>query len=120
MLAGEIVACARRQETLDTALKLKLCDSVTTDPAVAAQSADLVVLGTPLSAYGEIAKAIGPALKPGAVVTDVGSVKQAVIRDVLPHIPRRRAFRARPSRRAPSIQVPPRASPISSTTAGAS
>jgi len=86
-LAGEIVACARRQETLDTALKLKLCDSVTTDPAVAAQSADLVVLGTPLSAYGEIAKAIGPALKPGAVVTDVGSVKQAVIRDVLPHIP---------------------------------
>jgi cyclohexadieny/prephenate dehydrogenase len=86
-LAGEIVACARRQETLDTALKLKLCDSVTTDPAVAAAGADLVVLGTPLSAYGEIAKAIGPALKPGAVVTDVGSVKQAVIRDVLPHIP---------------------------------
>jgi cyclohexadieny/prephenate dehydrogenase len=86
-LAGEIVACARRQETLDTALKLKLCDSVTIDPAVAAAGADLVVLGTPLSAYGEIAKAIGPALKPGAVVTDVGSVKQAVIRDVLPHIP---------------------------------
>jgi cyclohexadieny/prephenate dehydrogenase len=86
-LAGEIVACARRQETLDTALKLKLCDSATSDPAVAAAGADLVVLGTPLSAYGEIATAIGPALKPGAVVTDVGSVKQAVIRDVLPHIP---------------------------------
>ncbi len=86
-LAGEIVACARRQETLDTALQLKLCDSATADPALAVAGADLVVLGTPLSAYGEIAQAIGPALKPGAVVTDVGSVKQAVIRDVLPHIP---------------------------------
>ncbi|HTZ79148.1 MAG TPA: prephenate/arogenate dehydrogenase family protein [Stellaceae bacterium] len=86
-LAGEIVACARRQETLETALKLKLCDSVTTDPAAAVKDADLVVLGTPISAYGEIAKAVGPALKPGAIVTDVGSVKQAVIRDVSPHIP---------------------------------
>ena len=86
-LAGEIVACARRQETLETALKLKLCDSVTTDPAAAVKEADLVVLGTPISAYGEIAKAVGPALKPGAIVTDVGSVKQAVIRDVSPHIP---------------------------------
>jgi len=46
-----------------------------------------VVLGTPLSAYGEIAKAIGPALKPRRRRHDVGSVKQAVIRDVLPHIP---------------------------------
>ena len=86
-LAGEIVACARRQETLETALKLKLCDSVTTDPAAAVKEADLVVLGTPISAYGEIARAVGPALKPGAIVTDVGSVKQAVIRDVSPHIP---------------------------------
>jgi len=86
-LASEIVACARRQETLDKALELKLCDSVTTDPAAAAKDADLVVLGTPLSAYGEIAKAVGPALKPGAIVTDVGSVKQAVIRDIAPHIP---------------------------------
>ncbi len=49
--------------------------------------ADLVVLGTPLSAYAEIAKVMGPALKPGAIVTDVGSVKQAVIRDVEPDIP---------------------------------
>mgnify|MGYP004709267775 CR=1 FL=1 len=55
-LAGEIVACARRQETLDTALELKICDSATTDPAAAVAGADLVVLGTPLSAYAEIAK----------------------------------------------------------------
>ena len=86
-LAGEIVACARRQETLDTATKLGLCDRTTLDPAAAVAGADLVVLGTPLSAYAGIAQAIAGALKPGAIVTDVGSVKQAVIRDVKPHMP---------------------------------
>jgi len=85
--AGEIVACARRQESLDTATKLGLCDRATLDLATAVTGADLVVLGTPLSAYGGIAQAIAGALKPGAIVTDVGSVKQAVIRDVKPHIP---------------------------------
>ncbi|MGH7126162.1 MAG: prephenate/arogenate dehydrogenase family protein, partial [Stellaceae bacterium] len=86
-LAGEIVACARRQETLDTATKLSLCDRTTLDPAAAVAGADLVVLGTPLSAYAAIAQAISGALRPGAIVTDVGSVKQAVIRDVTPHMP---------------------------------
>jgi cyclohexadieny/prephenate dehydrogenase len=86
-LAGEIVACARRQETLDTAAKLGLCDRATVDAAAAVSGADLVVLGTPLSAYAEIARTIAGALKPGAIVTDVGSVKQAVIRDVKPHMP---------------------------------
>ena len=50
-LAGEIVACARSQASLDTATRLGLCDSATLDPAVAVKGADLVVLGTPLSAY---------------------------------------------------------------------
>ena len=86
-IAGEIVACARRQETLDTATKLGLCDRTTLDLAAAVAGADLVVLGTPLSAYADIAQAIAGALKPGAIVTDVGSVKQAVIRDVKPHMP---------------------------------
>ncbi|HVM79397.1 MAG TPA: prephenate/arogenate dehydrogenase family protein [Stellaceae bacterium] len=85
--AGRIVACARSQKSLDTAIQLGLCDEATLDLAAAVRGADLVVLGTPLSAYGGIAAAIGKALKSGAIVTDVGSVKQAVIRDVLPHIP---------------------------------
>jgi cyclohexadieny/prephenate dehydrogenase len=86
-LAGEIVACARTQASLDTAIKLGLCDRATLDPVAAVKGADLVVLGTPLSAYAGIAQAIAGALKPGAIVTDVGSVKQAVIRDIKPHIP---------------------------------
>jgi cyclohexadieny/prephenate dehydrogenase len=87
-IAGEIVACARTQETLDTAVKLGLCDRTTLDPAVAVAGAELVVLGTPLSAYAGIAQAIAGGLKPGAIVTDVGSVKQAVIRDIKPHMPK--------------------------------
>jgi cyclohexadieny/prephenate dehydrogenase len=82
-----IVACARRSETLATVRRLELADETTDDPATAAAGADLVVMATPLSAYAEIGRRIGPALQPGAILTDVGSVKQAVIRDLQPHLP---------------------------------
>lgn len=86
-LAGEIVACARRQETLDTVRALDLADHVTTDPAEAAKGADLIVISTPVSAYVEIGQRLSAVLKPGAIVTDVGSVKGAVIRDLQPSLP---------------------------------
>ena len=87
-LAGKIAACARSKKTLDAVKRLKLADSVTDDPAVAVKEADLVVLATPLSANAEIGKRIAAALKPGAIVTDVGSVKQAVIKDLRPVLPK--------------------------------
>jgi cyclohexadieny/prephenate dehydrogenase len=83
-----IVACARRAETLEAVRRLKIADETTDDPVAAVADADLVVLGTPLSAYAELAKTIAPALKPGAIVTDVGSVKQAAIRDIAPALPK--------------------------------
>ena len=86
-LAGSIVACARSDETLHTVLELGLADEVTKDPAVAAQDADLVMICTPVSTYGAIAEAIAPSLKPGAIVTDVGSVKASAIKAVMPHLP---------------------------------
>jgi cyclohexadieny/prephenate dehydrogenase len=82
-----IVACARRPETLAAARRLGIADTTTHDPAEAAAGADLVVVATPLSAYAEIGRRIGPVLQPGAVVTDVGSVKEVVIRDLGPHLP---------------------------------
>jgi cyclohexadieny/prephenate dehydrogenase len=82
-----IIACARRSETLATVRRLELADETTDDPATAAVGADLVVVATPLSAYAEIGHRIAPALQPGAILTDVGSVKQAVIRDLQPHVP---------------------------------
>ena len=82
-----IVACARRSETLATVRRLELADETTDDPARAVAGADLVVIATPLSAYAEIGQRIAAALQPGAILTDVGSVKQAVIRDLQPHLP---------------------------------
>jgi len=83
----EIIACARRAETLDAVRRLAVADATTNDAAQAAADADLVVVATPLSAYTEIGERIAPVLKAGAIVTDVGSVKEAVIRDLQPHIP---------------------------------
>ena len=86
-LAGSIVACARTEQTRQTALDLDLADSATGDVAEAVNDADLIVLCTPIGAYGAIAKQMSAALKPGAIVTDVGSVKRSVIEAVTPHLP---------------------------------
>src|SRR5213082_2354329 len=80
----KIVACARRAETLDAVRRLGIADEATDDPAKAVTGADLVVLATPLSAYAEVTPRIAPGLKPGAILTDVGSVKEAVLRDIGP------------------------------------
>ena len=86
-LAGHIAVCARKPETLASARELGLADSTTDDPLAAVENADLVVLATPIGAYGALAEVIAPGLKPGAIVTDVGSTKGSVIRDVAPHLP---------------------------------
>jgi cyclohexadieny/prephenate dehydrogenase len=82
-----IAACARRAETLAAAARLGIADVTTDDPAAAIVGADLVVIATPLSAYGEIAHRIAPALEDGAIVTDVGSVKGAAIAALQPALP---------------------------------
>ena len=86
-LAGEIIINSRRQETVDRALELGLGERGEADAVAAVDGADFVILGAPVGANAAIAEAIGPKLKPGAIVSDVGSVKGAVIRDVLPHLP---------------------------------
>ena len=85
-LAREIVGHARSADTRAAALEL-FCDRVTETAAEAVEGADLVVLAVPVGAMGDIAVEIGPHLKAGATVTDVGSVKQAVIEAVVPHLP---------------------------------
>ena len=86
-LAGSIVACARSDATLEVVQRLKLADEVTKDAAEAAREADLVMICTPVSTYGAIAETIAPTLKPGAIVTDVGSVKESALAAVMPHLP---------------------------------
>jgi cyclohexadieny/prephenate dehydrogenase len=82
-----IIACARRAETLSAVRRLGIADETTDDPAAAVAGADLVVIATPLSAYGDIGRRIAPALRAGAIVTDVGSVKGAAIAAVQPELP---------------------------------
>ncbi|UCH75245.1 MAG: prephenate/arogenate dehydrogenase family protein [Rhodospirillales bacterium] len=86
-LAGHVAGCARTRATLDKAVELGFVDSVHENVADAVADADLVMLCTPVSTFADIAARIAPALKPGAIVSDVGSVKLAVIRDVGPLLP---------------------------------
>jgi cyclohexadieny/prephenate dehydrogenase len=87
-MGGHIAGYARRPETLKLAHTVGFADSLHADVADCVRDADLVVLATPVGSFGEIAKEMAPVLKQGAIVTDVGSVKTAVVRDVGPHIPK--------------------------------
>ncbi len=82
-----IVGTARSKETRETAAKLGYCDEIFETPAEAVKNADLVILCTPVGVMGSIMSDIAPNLKEGVVISDVGSVKQAVIDALLPHMP---------------------------------
>jgi cyclohexadieny/prephenate dehydrogenase len=86
-MAQKIVGVARKPETLRRILDLGLTDEATDDAAAAARDADLVVFAVPVGAYAELGERISGSLKEGAIVTDVGSVKQIAIRDLGPSIP---------------------------------
>lgn len=86
-LAGEIVGHARSAATRARATELGFCDRVTETAAEAVINADLVILCVPVGACGAVAEQIGPHLMPGAIVSDVGSVKLKLIEAVRPHIP---------------------------------
>ena len=86
-LAGDISGFAKSEATRSKARELGIVDTVHETAAEAVREADLVVLCVPIGAYREIAASIAKDLKPGAILTDVGSVKGAVVRDVAPHVP---------------------------------
>ena len=86
-LVGEIVGYARTAETREVAREIGLCDRVTDTAREAVEGADLVVLCVPVGAMGEVAAEIAPYLRSGATLSDVGSVKRAVIEAVTPHLP---------------------------------
>ncbi|MCI5075170.1 prephenate/arogenate dehydrogenase family protein [Oricola sp.] len=86
-LAGEIVVSTRSADTLKRAEELGLGDRYEADAAKAVEGADLVILSIPVGAYGKVAEAIGPYLAKGAILSDVGSTKGTVVRDVEPHVP---------------------------------
>ncbi len=86
-LADHVTGYARSEATRDTARRIGLCDTVCGSVAEAVEGADLVVLAVPVGAMAALAREMAPHLRPGCVVTDVGSVKRHVIDSVSPHLP---------------------------------
>ena len=85
-LAGEIVGLGRTQKNLDLALELNIVDRATQDPAEAARDADLVMLAVPIRTIPESFVAMRPHLAPDCIVTNVGSVKAWVVRELEPRL----------------------------------
>jgi cyclohexadieny/prephenate dehydrogenase len=86
-IVDTIVATSRSEPTRQRIRELGLADDVVDTSAAAVAGADLVMVSVPIGACGAVAKDIGPHLKKGAIVSDVGSVKTAVVRDMAPYIP---------------------------------
>ena len=86
--ARTIVATARSPKTRRRVAELGIADQVVETNAAAVAGADLVIVCVPVGACGTVAKEIGPHLSAGAIVSDVGSVKGSVVRDMAPHLPK--------------------------------
>jgi cyclohexadieny/prephenate dehydrogenase len=87
-VAKTIVTTARTEKTRRRVVELGFADVVVDTNALAAMDADCVILCVPVGDCGEVAKEIASAFKPGAIVSDVGSVKGAIVRDMAPHLPK--------------------------------
>ena len=85
-LAGEIVGYDSSEEVRRKASTIGFIDTIGRTAAAAVKNADLVILCIPVGAYKSVAKAIAPHLKAGAILSDVGSVKGAVVKDVAPFL----------------------------------
>ncbi len=86
-VAEDIAVADASLSVCDRVLELGFADTVSTDPRQAAAEADLVIFCAPVGANASIIQAIAPQLKAGSIVSDVGSVKSAVVSAVLPHLP---------------------------------
>ncbi len=86
-LATHIAGHAKTEASRQAALDIGFCDAVHATAAAAVVGADLIVLAVPVGVMGAVAAEIAPYLKPGATLTDVGSVKLAVVEAVAPHVP---------------------------------
>ena len=85
--AGQVVGYARSQATRGRARDLGFCDRIEDTAEAAVQGADLVILCIPVGACAAVTRDVAPALVPGAIVSDVGSVKKAVIEAMVPELP---------------------------------
>jgi cyclohexadieny/prephenate dehydrogenase len=86
-LVQTIVATSRTEPTRRRIEQLGIVDHVVDTAAAAVADADLVIVCVPIGACGAVAREIGPHLKLGAILSDVGSVKSDVLREMAPYVP---------------------------------
>ena len=86
-LAAHIAGYDHQRDVLDKVRELGFADSLHDSVATCVREADLIVLATPVGAYGPLAKEMSSHLRPGAILSDVGSVKTSVLRDIEPFVP---------------------------------
>jgi len=91
-LADRVDGLVRRMASVSECTRLGVVDHATRHPARSVEGADLVILCTPIARMREMVELMRPGLDPGTVVTDVGSVKGAVVHDLEPGLERRRSF----------------------------
>jgi len=84
---GEVVGCGRGKPNLEKALERGIIDRYERDPRLAAVGADLIFLATPVQTLAQVVAEIAPVLKPGTILTDGGSVKAEVVRQIQPLVP---------------------------------
>src|SRR4029078_760565 len=85
-LANDVVISSRSAETLKRAEELELGTHYVASAAEAVKDADLVIVSVPVGSSGSVAEQIAPALKPGAILTDVGSTKGSVVAQIAPFV----------------------------------
>jgi prephenate dehydrogenase len=86
-VVGEVVGCGRGKPNLEKAIELGVIDRYTRDPIEAVVDADVIFLATPVKTLGTVTEEMLPGLKPGAIITDGGSVKGEVINMIEPLMP---------------------------------
>jgi len=86
-LTDRLVCVDNNPDYCQQVLAMGLADEATSDPVLGVEGSDFVIFCTPVGIMGNIAAQIGDNFAPNAIITDVGSVKNAVIEAVAPHIP---------------------------------
>jgi len=86
-LAEHVSVTARTQKSLDKVIELGFADTITLNQDDVIENADLIIICSPIGSYSKIINRIKSKLKSGAIISDVGSVKQAVVDKLVPHIP---------------------------------
>ncbi len=85
-LAGEVVGSDHSADVASAVARLQITDQFETDVEIAVKDSDLVIMAVPVGAVGVLAEKIIPHMKADAVLTDTGSTKASVLRDVAPHL----------------------------------